>query len=226
MMSAMTATSSTTLGPLATFITTKRLAWFVILMVSLVGLDQASKVWAQANLAELRTVNRPVVQEDGTTTTVTKQMFLPTKTKTVIPGLFNFKYAENNAAAFSLSQNIPDWVRRPMLIIVSTLASILISVWFFRMKERDALLLTALALIAAGAVGNLIDRVRLAYVIDFLDVYISAPGLSQWLSNLVGTSHWPTFNVADMCIVGGAFVVAFRSFRPFRSPDATTDGAS
>jgi signal peptidase II len=215
------------LGPVATFVTKQKLAWFVMILVSMITLDQVSKVWAQANLTELRTVNRAVVQEDGSTIKVPEQVFLATKTKEVIPGLFNFKYAENNAAAFSLTRSLPDWLRRPMLLTISALASVLISVWYFRLKQRDALLLTAFALIVAGAVGNLIDRARLAYVIDFLDVYISSPGLASWLTERVGTSHWPTFNVADMCIVVGAFAVLFRSFRPFpEEPAASTAQAS
>jgi signal peptidase II len=204
------------LTSLSSFILQRRVAFLVAVLVTLVGLDQVSKVWAQANLTEVRTVNRMVVQDDGSTIKVPEQIFAPTKTKVVIDGVFNLKYAENNAAAFSLTRSLPDGLRRPLLLTVSTLACILITVWYIRLKQQDALLLGAFALIIAGALGNLIDRARLAYVIDFLDVYVSYQPLAQWLTARVGTPHWPTFNVADMCIVVGAILVLYRSFRPLQ----------
>jgi len=61
-------------------------------------------------------------------------------------------------------------------------------------RDDDKLLIIGLGLILGGAIGNLIDRIRLGEVIDFLDVYIS-------------TYHWPAFNVADIAITCGAFAV-------------------
>ena len=71
--------------------------------------------------------------------------------------------------------------------------------------------MTALALIAGGAIGNLIDRVRLAYVIDFLDVYAGFID-PRW-------PHYPTFNIADSCIVVGAILIFWRTFFPLPEPD-------
>ena len=67
-----------------------------------------------------------------------------------------------------------------------------------RAAWRDAL---PLALVIAGAVGNLIDRLRFGYVVDFVDWY-------------VGKHHWPAFNVADSAIVVGAVLLVLFSFKP------------
>jgi signal peptidase II len=133
----------------------------------------------------------------------------------VVPGYFNFKYAENPAAAFSMTGSFPEWFRRPFLLLVSLLASVGIAVWYLKLKEADWAVMTAFPLIIAGAVGNLIDRARLAYVIDFLDAWLSEPaGAAAWLIKNANSNHWPTFNIADSFIVVGAILVILRTFRP------------
>lgn len=212
-----------------------KVAWLVAWVVVMVALDQGSKIWAQGALTEERTVVRPkeVADEDGTTKRVEEKttQFVAVRTIEVVPGLFNFKYAENRAAAFSLTQSIPEGARRPLLLSVSILACVLIGVWYLRLKIADGLLLTSFALIIAGALGNFIDRARLAYVIDFLDIYVSNDALAGWLRAphtvpLLGWSvrlsdHWPTFNIADSCIVSGAIGVVIRTIRPH--PDTPKD---
>ena len=66
-------------------------------------------------------------------------------------------------------------------------------------KENDFLIRIGLAYILGGAIGNIIDRIRLGYVIDFLDVYYK-------------TNHWPAFNGADSFICLGAFIIFIRIF--------------
>jgi signal peptidase II len=152
-----------------------------------------------------------------------------TNTVTVVPGAFDLIYRENPAAAFSLTRSIPEGLRRPLLLGVSTFAMILIGLWYMRLKQADGLLMTSFALIIAGAVGNFIDRIRLGYVIDMVDMYISYGPVADRLVAMFGTSHWPTYNIADSCIVGGAIGVIWRTLRPLPEPKddaaAKTDAA-
>jgi signal peptidase II len=119
----------------------------------------------------------------------------------VIDGCFNIFYIRNQGAAFSfLSQ--ASW-RLPFFIAVSLIASAVILVAFGRLRNDQRLAQASLAMIFSGAVGNLIDRVRLGEVIDFLDVY--------WKSY-----HWPAFNVADSLICVGVALLALDMLREER----------
>ena len=112
----------------------------------------------------------------------------------VIHGLFNIVHTRNRGMAFGLFNN-PDSGRAfYILTCVSVFAVLLIVFWFFRLKENEKSLIPGLALILGGALGNLIDRLRIGEVIDFLDIRI-------------GSYHWPAFNVADSCISAGTIWV-------------------
>lgn len=116
----------------------------------------------------------------------------------VIDGLFNIFYIRNKGAAFSFLANA-SW-RLPFFIAISAIASVVIIVAFSRLRDDQKLGQISLAMIFSGAVGNLIDRVRLGEVIDFLDVY--------WQSH-----HWPAFNVADSFICVGVALLALDMLR-------------
>jgi signal peptidase II len=111
----------------------------------------------------------------------------------VIPGWFHLTYIRNQGAAFGILSNSA--VRVPFFIAVAIVALLAI-LWYFRQLRADQQLAAfALALIFSGAIGNLVDRVRLGEVIDFLDVF--------WRHH-----HWPAFNVADSAIcVGVALLI-------------------
>jgi signal peptidase II len=111
----------------------------------------------------------------------------------VIDGLFSFTYLRNRGAAFSFLSNAS--CRLPFFIVVTMIAGIVILVALKKMRDNQKLAQAALAMIFSGAMGNLIDRIRLGEVIDFLDVY--------WKSH-----HWPAFNVADSLICVGVALVA------------------
>lgn len=197
-----------------------KIAWLAIILVVGIGLDQASKIWTQSELAEHRDRAKRVVRvENGERVEEWAPGFVHTDTVTVVPGAFDLIYRENPAAAFSLTRSVPEWLRRPMLIGVSALAMILIGVWYMRLKKPDGLLMSSFALIISGAVGNFIDRARFGYVVDMLDVYVSYEPVARWLVSVVGTNHWPTFNIADSCIVAGAIGVIWRTLRPLYPPD-------
>ncbi|MCX5855388.1 MAG: signal peptidase II [Deltaproteobacteria bacterium] len=112
----------------------------------------------------------------------------------VITGFFNITYIRNPGAAFGFLAGASPLFRYIFFLAV-TLAAILLILHYLRVSRIEApSLVSALALILAGAVGNLIDRVRFGEVVDFLDVYI-------------GTHHWPAFNVADSAITVGAAIL-------------------
>ena len=112
----------------------------------------------------------------------------------VVDGFWSWRYAENKGAAWSLFARAGDSFRVPFLVGVSILAVFFIVSFVRKLEEHQRLLLIALCLICGGAIGNLIDRIYLGYVIDFIDWY-------------VGTSHWPTFNIADSAISIGVGLI-------------------
>ena len=216
-------------GGMTAFIWKNRIAWLLVVVVVGVVFDQASKIWAIETLTRAATEAEVACEAAGTRKRKAECRGSPRVTEhgqrvivkevPVVDGVFGFKYAENPAAAFSMTGSMPTWFRRPFLLIVSLLASLGIAFWYTRLKEPDWAIFTAFPLIIAGAVGNLIDRARLAFVIDFLDVYLTAPAAAvSWLIRNVGTNHWPTFNIADSCIVVGALLVVFRTIKPAPKP--------
>lgn len=230
---------------MTSFIWNNRIAWLLAVVVIGVTIDQGSKLWAiealtrPASAAEIACdvhgarKREPECRGSPRVTEHGQRVIL--REIPVIKSFVGFKYAENPAAAFSMTGSLPVWFRRPFLLLISLIASIGIAFWYTRLKERDWAIFTAFPLIIAGAVGNLIDRARLGFVIDFLDAYLAAPaGAVAWLVSTVGTNHWPTFNVADSCIVVGALLVIFRSIKPLyadpvsdeKADAASTDGAA
>ncbi len=116
----------------------------------------------------------------------------------IIPNFLNFAYAQNTGVAFSFLDNHGD-AGRWGLSIVAGLAAVFVLYYFWRVPHTHDRLLGALALLLAGIVGNVTDRVRLGFVIDFVDVQI-------------GGWHYPTFNVADMAICIGAGLLILDMF--------------
>ena len=110
----------------------------------------------------------------------------------VVDNFFHITYLRNKGAAFSFLAHA-NW-RLPFFICVSLVAAIAILVAFRKLADDQKLAQVSLAMIFSGAVGNLIDRVRLGEVIDFLDVHRYQ-------------HHWPAFNVADSAIVIGALLL-------------------
>ena len=123
----------------------------------------------------------------------------------VIHGLFHLTYVRNKGAAFGILADSA--VRVPFFITVSVLAMLGI-LWYIKRIRADQTLATfALSLIFAGALGNLIDRIRFGEVIDFLDVF--------WQRH-----HWPAFNVADSAITIGVTLLFIEMWREERHQSA------
>ena len=118
--------------------------------------------------------------------------------KTVIENFLNFSYAQNTGVAFSMFDNGGDGGRWGLSAIAGV-AAVLVLFYFWRIPRAHDRLLGALALLLAGIAGNLTDRLRLGFVIDFIDVQF-------------GSWHYPTFNVADMAICMGAGLLIIDMF--------------
>jgi signal peptidase II len=102
----------------------------------------------------------------------------------VIPGFFDLTYVQNTGAAFSIFEGMGIWFFVILTFLI--LAAMVYAFW----KSRDLRIEICLALIMAGAIGNLIDRIEFGYVRDFFLFYIFG-------------SPFPVFNVADICITVG-----------------------
>jgi len=116
----------------------------------------------------------------------------------IISGFLNFAYAQNTGVAFSMFDNNGD-AGRWGLSAVAIIAATLVLYFFWRTPRSDDRILGSLALLLAGIAGNVTDRLRLGFVIDFIDVQFGA-----W--------HYPTFNVADSAIVIGAGILLIDMF--------------
>jgi signal peptidase II len=139
----------------------------IALMLVGVGLDQLTKYLVVANMELHESVE-------------------------VIPGIFNFTYIQNDGAAFGMLDD-----QRWIFLVLSTIAIIGIVGYLFWKKPQDKLLLASLILIVSGGIGNMIDRIALGYVIDFID-FCAFPEIWKWV-----------FNVADsfVCIGAGIMIL-------------------
>jgi signal peptidase II len=138
---------------------------YLVIAGGIYMIDQTSKAWAAR-----------VLRFDGD--------------RSVIGGFLNFAYAENPGVAFSmLDQN--GEAGRWGLSAVAFVAAGLVLYFFWRTPRTDDRILGSLALLLAGILGNVTDRLRLGFVIDFIDVQF-------------GSWHYPTFNAADAAICIGA----------------------
>ena len=112
----------------------------------------------------------------------------------VVPGLFRITHLKNTGAAFGLFAGQASTFRTLFFAVITIGALLLILTIFRNVKDNRILTPLSLGMIMAGALGNLVDRIRWGYVIDFLDVY--------WKHH-----HWPAFNIADAAITVGIVLV-------------------
>lgn len=121
------------------------------------------------------------------------------RTFTVIPHFFDLVLVHNTGAAFGFLNDAGGW-QNVFFVAVAIVVSLVLVFMLRRLGAEDGVSGWALALILGGALGNLIDRLRLGYVIDFVDWYYG-----RW--------HWPAFNVADAAITIGALLLVLDAFR-------------
>lgn len=108
--------------------------------------------------------------------------------------MLNITLAHNTGAAFSLLSQAGSW-HTWFFTGFTIIISIILTIWIMRLEKHERLQLLALSFILGGALGNLIDRLRLGYVIDFIQVYYKH-------------YYWPIFNVADSAITVGTILLA------------------
>ena len=161
----------------------------------------ASGPWAAVPLYMIAVV---VVVLDQITKLIVDQGMRLGQIIPVVPGLFNLSYVLNPGAAFGIMASKSPAFRSPFFVGVSVLAIGLIVYYYHRhLRDETRLPGAALGLILGGAVGNLIDRLRVGMVIDFLDFYFAS-------------YHWPAFNVADAAISCGVGLMLLRMLQEWR----------
>ena len=123
------------------------------------------------------------------------KMSLYSSSHPIIGDFFRLTYIQNRGAAFGLN------LGSPLLHTIVSIVALGVLVWmFWKMPREDVLLRFALALVLGGALGNIVDRIRLNAVIDFFDVGI-------------GTLRWPIFNFADSFVTIGIGLLALGYYR-------------
>ena len=130
--------------------------------------------------------------------------------KVIVSDFFNLVHTRNTGIAFSLFADSSPLVKGVVIPVFSTAAVVGIAYLFWKSGTDRPSVRLALALILAGAGGNLYDRFAYGYVTDFLDFY-------------VGSHHWPAFNVADSSITVGACALFLDAFR--QQPSRPEKGA-
>ena len=125
---------------------------------------------------------------------------------TIVSGFLDLSYAENPGIAFGQLQEGGAFGRW-FFVALAVAAALVVLIYFFRTERNDNRILGVCALLLAGIAGNLTDRVRLGHVIDFILLHYKS-------------HYWPVFNVADMSICAGAFLLIYDMFRKSRSQEA------
>ena len=154
-------------------ITNAAMAHWLWLSLLVVILDQATKWLAEALLEPFRPI--------------------------AIGPLLNLTLMYNEGAAFSFLSNAGGW-QRWFFAAFALVMTIALVIWLVRLARHEGVTAAALALVIGGAIGNLIDRLLIGRVVDFIDFY-------------VGTWHWPAFNVADSAITLGIVLLLVTGFR-------------
>lgn len=123
----------------------------------------------------------------------------------VIKGCLRLWHVRNTGAIWGFFSGHDSKLVPMIITALAIIALVIVGYFFLRTPGGRRLELTAYAFILGGALGNIIDRLRLGYVVDFIDVFVRS-----W--------HWPTFNVADSCITIGVLLLAWSIWRGSCTP--------
>jgi signal peptidase II len=154
-----------------------------------------------------------VVALDQVTKWLVHQVMELHETRALVEGLLSLTYVRNRGAAFGILSDAELPYQSVLFSAVSLMALAAIGFYAWRLPAGNRLARAALALIMGGALGNLMDRARLGYVIDFVDVF--------W-----GPHHWPAFNVADSAISVGVALLLLDIVRPSQASEPKPEVAS
>lgn len=170
-------------------------------------MDLGSKAWAAEELSEAAPA--PVAVCEYSEHGLAPPQRHPTRRVSIIDDHLEFHYTENCGASFGLLRNAPGVLRHLIFAGAAFLACFALF-WMFAKGHGGTAFALAVPFIVAGAVGNLVNRVRLGYVVDFIRLYWSEP------IPLLGHA-WPTINVADMTITVGVVLLLIDGVR--RAPE-------
>lgn len=199
--------------------------FLILLLVSLlvVALDQWTKYWM---------VDELTTRFDGATTTGERLKlffapvenpgydglhFTPKRSIEISENFFRLRYAENPGAAFGMFRNLPENIRGPLFHLVTLGAVVLIFSYFRKLNGADPKerwVLWGLPLVLGGAIGNYIDRIARAFVVDFAEAH--------WFNQ----AAWPAFNVADAAICVGIGMLIVDGFVRKEVPKPTEQASA
>lgn len=186
--------------------TVKAVLLCVAATAALTALDLGTKFWAEGALSTERTFEVPPActpNEQG-------HYYMQRGRGEVIglvPNYLELRYAENCGAAFGMLDEAPAWLRASVFLSAGVLAVIALGTMFVR-GNGGPLFAASVPLIVSGAVGNMVDRVRVGYVVDFIHFHV------------YDRFEWPTFNVADITITVGVGLLLIDGLR---KPEAATE---
>lgn len=164
------------------------LRWLALVALLLAGCraDQATKAWAVRQFKD--------------------------EPRTMVPGVLEFRYAENRAIAFSMLKDVPGRIRTPLIFGLAGVSLLALGAYGWGRRREGALRMIPLAMILAGALGNLQDRIAHGYVVDFVRVHWH----QSW--------SFPIFNLADSLISVGMALLILQAFRTREVDGVETGG--
>lgn len=151
----------------------------IFLATALLGLDQMTKQWIVANFALFQGFD--------------------------VTAFLNIVRVHNPGAAFSFLANAGGWQQYFFTVLAFGVSAYLL--WLMWCAPQQRMACTAMGLIVSGALGNVIDRLRYGYVVDFVDFHVFG-------------MHWPAFNVADSSICIGAVLLVLSEFQQKKASSA------
>jgi signal peptidase II len=177
----------------------RALLFMLLSLVLYTAADLLTKEWALDHLSRERSGEAPPLCEPDEHGYVRTQR-VPKRTVVLIDDYLEFRYAENCGAAFGMLRSAPSWVRATVFGVAGIGACIVLTIMFVR-GTGGRLFAHSVPLVLSGAIGNLADRVRHGFVVDFIRFHVK----NNW--------EYPTFNVADIAIFIGVALLLLDGLR-------------